>query len=215
MATMQEIDYAMSGFQYSVKWSDFGPERPPSKSPVPKAYIWSGFKVTREPTFALENGVYQGRGLRVNVYVDYTKSWANDSAKRQRGQQQADLLVHEQGHYNITALIARDYVRNVLDLSIRADIAEVTRGAGSTQKEKTLYAQNSFQISKNKYFDLASSFLDRLQGTYDAQTQEKDKKNGNSTPQAKLAQIKWNDLFKHLKARNENFELWLRTSGMI
>jgi hypothetical protein len=137
VATNQEIDVAMVGFQYLVKWTDFKPD---TRSKEPKAHLYSEYKILSQPKFVLENAVYKVRGLKVKVSINREKSPATDNAKKDN-----ELLRHEQGHYDITALVARDYVRNILDLSLSSEIVSKTKEAGNTSKDRNSYVQTTFQ----------------------------------------------------------------------
>jgi hypothetical protein len=123
------------------------------------------------------------------------------------------LLRHEQGHYDITGLVARDLASNLLDLSLDADVVASMLDAGKTAAEHKRYVQRRFQQSFDDYSGEAKALLARLQtnpmthadGIYDTQTQH-----GLN----QVAQAAWDDRFAQMKRSNASFALCLTLAGV-
>ncbi len=102
---------ALSGFKHSVKWREF---RSVNQRPVggkEDAEI-----IIRVLRFTFRTNQPRGQNCRVtgavvSIVVNRSGSWVV------RSQKNADLLRHEQGHYNITALGTRDLYNQVLGLT--------------------------------------------------------------------------------------------------
>ncbi len=55
--------------------------------------------------------------------------------------EQDHLLRHEQGHYDIVGLLAREFVRQIMDMSIDVVLVEALIAAGSTRASYQRYAE--------------------------------------------------------------------------
>lgn len=205
--TFQEIQAAMTGFPRTLAWTNFrsvqtSPE-PPHEAMTSASYSSTGWRV------ALIKGEYRVTGFRVNVVLDATKSWAIPSARTS-----ADLLTHEQGHFDITGLIARDIVSRVLSLSYSEAVVAVLKGVGNSPQARINWVTQEFQKDINKIGAEATKALNRLQtdpvtgadGIYDTQTNHSQ----NTT-----AQAAWNTRFQQAKVTNTNFQLDLQLAGIL
>jgi hypothetical protein len=207
MATLQELQAAMTGFPRTLTWRDF-PARAVSPKPPMLAQAGARFSLTTG-TLKLVNGEYRFHGAKATVSLDPATTWAIASARSS-----ADLLVHEQGHYDITGLIARDLLDKVLDLSMEEFIVEALRDSGPTVNQHMQYVARLFNAEFTRFNLRARALTNRLQtdpstgqdGIYDTQT--------NHSKNA-AGQKEWNDRFSRLKATNNSFELWLLVEGTI
>jgi len=207
MSTLQEIQAVMSGFPRILAWNNFRPVQtspsPPHLAQTSSSYSMGAWSV------ALVNGEYRVRGLGITVTLNPNPTWAVSSARTD-----AALLLHEQGHYDITGLIARDLARKILDLSLDATVVESLRGAGNSPIQHLRYVQQQYQTSINEFGRQATALMNRLQtdpvtgsdGIYDVQTNH-----GIN----KTAQMTWNNRFQRIKGADENFELCLALEGII
>lgn len=113
---------ALSGVDYKLRWTDFqSVAAAPSITPPP-AYppaamthaeiavngaqidlVWQG---APGPFYMIRNSLV----VRVSIQPD---SWRLASVSTWPGPEQVWLIKHEQGHYDITALLARDYYQRV------------------------------------------------------------------------------------------------------
>lgn len=125
----------LSNLRYTVQWTDF-------KAPVPSG---AEHDAHIETDFSLHYGFKSSGGkvslrddLRITINLKRDRSWAKSGAART-----ADLLSHEQGHYDITALTARDLFLDLMQLKSRtfasaaALSAEVRRIAGTYPLQAT------------------------------------------------------------------------------
>jgi hypothetical protein len=207
MATLAQIQAAMSGFPRTLTWNNF-PTRQTSPSPPMQAltsarWTMSGWHV------AVVNGEYRVAGIRITVSLNTQASWAVPAALSS-----ASLLTHEQGHYDITGLLARDLTGKILDLSLDVAAVAAMQGAGNTPQQQRNFAVQQFQNSINAYGQRANALSDRLQtnpvthadGIYDVQTNH---------GQNAAAQAAWNARFLSVQSSGISFELTLAAQGII
>ena len=206
MATLQEINAVVSGFPRALSWAQFRPVAtslsPPMLAQTSSSYQMGSWRV------ALSGGKYRVQGVRITVSVNANGCWAVNAARNQ-----AALLRHEQGHYDITGLVARDLARSVLDLSLDASVVAALKDAGSTGAEHMRYVQRQFQSSIDEYGRQAADLSNKLQtnpatrrdGVYDVQTQH---------GQNVAAQTRWDALFSQVKASGASFRLALAMLGI-
>lgn len=148
-------------------------------------------------------GIYRVGGFHTTVFVDRAKSWALASAK-----QANVLLPHEQGHYDITGLVAREVTRKMLDLSFDDSIliACPTTETGKTPASRMKYVGGEFTKAIAQIGQDAKALLNRLQsnggnnGLYDTQTA-----NGTNA-----AQTRWTNVLERLKGGYEDLGYWLQ-----
>jgi hypothetical protein len=207
MATLREIQAAMNGFPRSLTWSNF---RPVANSLSPPAQAQTGARwSTTGWSVRVVNGAYRVHGARVNVGLDPHNTWAVPGARTS-----AALLRHEQGHYDITGLIARDLIRKILDLSLDVVVIGAMQAAGNTPHQHQNFAVQRFQSYINTYVQEANALSAKLQtdpttgadGIYDVQTNHSQNANG---------QAAWNARLQRMMAGDENFELNLAMEGIV
>lgn len=207
MATLQEIQGVLSGFPQVLSWAHFRTV-PSSASPPHQAQSASAFSMGAWQV-ALEKGTYRVRGFRINVSVNTAASWSVSAARNN-----AALLRHEQGHYDITGLVARDLASSLLDLSLDEQVVAALKDSGTSRTDHMRYAQREFQKSVDAYGRQARELLGRLQtnpatrsdGIYDRQTQ-------HGLNQA--AQTMWDNRLASLKRSSDSFRLALSMAGVL
>ncbi len=205
--TFQEIQAAMTGFPRTLAWTNFrsvqtSPE-PPHEAMTSASFSSTGWRV------ALVKGEYRITGARVNVVLNAQPSWATPSARTND-----DLLTHEQGHFDITGLIARDVISQILSLSYDEAVVAALRGVGNSPQARINWVTQDFQKDVNRIGREAKAALDRLQtdpvtkqdGIYDTQTNHSQ----NTT-----AQAAWNTRIQQAKINNTNFQLDLKLAGIL
>ncbi len=103
----------LNNFDYQLSWSDFSalPRRPAGVDEDAQIHPEMGFS-----NFKLAS---KGRGVTVSdvdIDINLVRSdcWTVEKAKSD------DLLKHEQGHYDILALSAREFYQNVRTLTARS-----------------------------------------------------------------------------------------------
>ena len=103
----------LQNFQYRISWAnDFTRVDSAPDGSDESAFTQARFR-GKFPFVQQTDGtwVVQSANSVVSLSMDRTASWVV------RGSETADLLTHEQGHFDITALGARDFLNDVLALS--------------------------------------------------------------------------------------------------
>ena len=117
---------SLTGLHRSLTWSNFATREgnPPAPGThAAAAYTWSSY--TEECIYFVgvrgsRPAQYQLRdSFRVAITFNTTRSWVMSWVSSEPQQFQTDLLNHEQGHYNITALVSRDYFVDVMLLKLQ------------------------------------------------------------------------------------------------
>lgn len=207
MATVQEIHRVLSGFPHNLTWGNFKAVAT-SPSPPHQAQTASSFSMGSWRA-ALEHGAYRVRGFHINVFFNPGTSWVTAAGRANQG-----LLRHEQGHLDITGLVASDLAGKLLDLSLDASVVAAQKGAGNTSVQHLRFAQQQLQRSVDQFGAEARALLAKLQtnpttgadGIYDKQTQHGQNANAQAT---------WDARFAHAKRGTENFGLSLAMAGLV
>jgi hypothetical protein len=95
---------ALEGHDLTLAWGDFQAAVPSSRPPGEAAATEARFDLSYDYDYDSEHATqgYRINHVLVRVTLEREKMWVVASAKT------ADLLRHEQGHYDIVALLARD-----------------------------------------------------------------------------------------------------------
>jgi hypothetical protein len=157
----------------------------------------------------VDKGAYRVRGFRIVVTINGAGSWATPAALSNGA-----LLAHEQGHCDITGLVARDLARKVWDLELDVGMVSSLKDAGATAAQHARYAQQQLRKSVNEAGRSATSLLAKLQsdpttggdGIYDIQT-------NHGLNQG--AQATWNSRLARARQLNEDFGLYLAVAGVV
>jgi hypothetical protein len=106
---MGKLRTALEGHDLSLTWGDFQGAVPKSLPPGEGAYTEARFNLNFGYDYdtASKTTGYRITDVLVQVTLDRAVMWAVKSA------QTAELLKHEQGHYDIVALVARDLYREL------------------------------------------------------------------------------------------------------
>lgn len=116
MVAFNQVLAATPGFPRDLTWDDF---RNVEEPPLPFAaltasrYDVTNWGITSGTAKGERRGSYFVDPLKVTVRFLSDQSWAQPSAKGNKR-----LLAHEQGHFDITGLIARDLARRLLELRV-------------------------------------------------------------------------------------------------
>ena len=104
---------ALSGLNHTVRWSEFTQKRSRPAGEEEDAYIEVRYGYSYS---SQRNGnAIRISGAVVTIAMRTRNSWSVTS------QQTTDLLAHEQGHYDITAIGAREFYNELLTLSAASD----------------------------------------------------------------------------------------------
>jgi hypothetical protein len=194
--TTAEVLAKLSGYPRNLTWASFRKvnqsPQPPFQAMTSASYATSGYS-TRLVGDEYRP-VFSGRFV-VTVTVNSLGTWVLN----QQAVQTDDLLRHEQGHFDITGLIARDLCRCLMSIGISRDIIAIDRTLPSNPTDNQLLRAAHDFISRQvtRCGEQASALLDRLQsrrengvlvdGLYDRETQH---------GEVALAQQKWNNIFR-------------------
>lgn len=116
----------MTGFSHAVRWREFRAVRSRQGRISEDAFIKARKRVSYD--FSGSRGSYRVTGVRAGIVVNRSQSWVV------RGGQNADLLRHEQGHFDITALGMREEANRVSALTGRSG-RDITRQVDAIRRE--------------------------------------------------------------------------------
>ena len=142
---------ALNNFDYLVKWTDFTPVDARPHGVDEDAQI----TVDMQPDF-------RARGSRssiiitnvtVNIIIVSAHTWALRSQITN-----VDLLAHEQGHYNITALAAREYYEELLVITAPTQnrFIELTRSLRDRLQQQINRVNINYDTQTNHYLNRAA-----------------------------------------------------------
>ena len=141
----------LNNFNYLVRWSDFTPAHVRPHGVDEDAQI----TVEMRPDF-------RARGSRrsivitnvtVNIIIVSTHTWALSTQTTN-----ADLLAHEQRHYDITALGAREYYDELLTITAPTQSAfiELTRSLRDHIQQQINRVNTNYDTQTNHYLNRAA-----------------------------------------------------------
>lgn len=153
---------AVNNFNYSVSWSDFVqvPAKPPGVSEDAEIKL----RFPQSYDYDIEKKIVKITNLSVDIKMDSPECWVLSSQISNTA-----LLKHEQGHYDITAIGAREFhnkldgltakTEDALNLKIRKIHADVQRRidkANSDYDDLTNHSLNKqVQLSWDQKIDTA------------------------------------------------------------
>jgi hypothetical protein len=163
LSLSEHMSSKLNGLIRQLKWGDFGT---PRSKPAPKP---GGFAVG-----AFTNAVYDGPSwsidpvagtkptefelkddMTVTISLKST-SWVADWVFKQPKPFQDGLLVHEQGHYDITALIARDMFIELMQLK-RVRFKSVAEGKRAIDEIAQRHSSDVIKVINDKYDSVAET----------------------------------------------------------
>lgn len=113
---------SLTGRVKKLTWADFGTPVP-KPAPTPGGFAIGAHTETAAPVnygWASKGGVVSlADNVTVAIQFVASKSWVADWVFKEPKQFQDDLLKHEQGHYDITALMARDLFIDIMQLKAK------------------------------------------------------------------------------------------------
>lgn len=208
MATPREIQEALIGYPRQLRWEDFKTVAElPEDQQEHDAGLAMDFKVTHYGI--LWQG---GKALHKPQVTVYLKdAWCLERARGDKA-----LLQHEQGHFDITGLIARDLAATLLDLELdkkklAAEMLAPAANPGEHQ-EKVQRVVKMWKVAMNKAVDRAWLLVGKLnnshisEGLYDFDT---------SHGLDRDMQKEWDGLLLHVRMHNLNFEKALTQRGWL
>lgn len=211
--TTAEVLAKLSGYPRDLTWASFRKvnqsPQPPFQAMTSASYATAGYS-TR-----LIGGeyrpVFSGRFV-ATITINTLGTWVVNQASAQT----SDLLRHEQGHFDITGLIARDLCRCLMSIGISRDIIAIDRTLPSHPTDSQLLrtAHNFIRGEVARCSSEASTLMNRLQshrengvlvdGLYDRETQH---------GAVALAQQKWNDIFRYSRDNDTSLSVTMMVFG--
>lgn len=142
------------GLKKTLAWSNFvkkieNPPAPGTLVPGAETLATVAFSHKTAPTTASGSGYTLADSVTVTVSLD-AKSWVKSWVLKKSAADQAALLKHEQGHYDIAALIARDYFIDIMALkgweyTTQADVDTDYQALKTEMRTKTKDAQDLYE----------------------------------------------------------------------
>lgn len=206
--TTAEVQGHLSDYSTPLSWRLF---RQVGRSPAPgiKAFTSASYHANYSRV-ELSGGYYVLRGVRAGVTLNRSEMWVEQSVFARAGAEQDWLLRHEQGHLDISRLIARDLCRSMLSLEIDAEVLAALRGTAGSSSQQLLASANAQLRDKvrelGRKADALSNELQttsihgvRNDGLYDRDTRHGD----FADPPSRIKQQNWNEVFRYAFA-NDN-----------
>lgn len=176
----------LTGLFRKLTWADFKGPQPASNPENMWAEAHPGFSPSGASTKSVGNGATQTWQLNdtitVAVTFDSAQSWVLSSVAAMSQQEKDRLLNHEQGHYNLAALLARDMFLEFMQLK-----AARLSSSGVVAQE--------VQAIQRRYDQIAQP----LQDLYDSKTQTD---HGKDTAKQKLWDGHMNTAFTQARVPN-------------
>lgn len=212
-ATLAEIQAAMVGFPRLLRWDDFAMwDDADAERAGAEAQVSTNVKVK---SWGLSLGGKFGNfidNVKVVVTLDSLATRATKAARTARTAPR--LLNHEQGHFDIQALLARDVATKLLNFHIESKtISGILQNKSATNEDKSSrlhrIIEGQIDIAKKKMNKLVSVLQDDelgQEGIYD-----KDTEHGRNEDE----QRNWDILIRYVKMTNVMFEDELVRRGML
>jgi hypothetical protein len=209
-ATQKEIQVALVGFPRKLRWEDFAKLEDAQADIIgADAHIATNVAVT---SWKLVLGGKFGSyidNLRVTVTLDSARTAVTDA-----GRTKPRLLNHEQGHFDIQGLLARDVAIKLLNFHIDQKVlSDILSNPAASWDDKIRrldrIAREHMTQVQQRYSELNEILQeDRLgeEGIYDVDTEH---------GQDKAEQHRWDCLLRHVKMSNILFEDELVKRGML
>ena len=95
----------------------------------------------RRFTVRLHGGNYELRSVQVRVRLGSQTRVRRGFLSSATPAEKSHLLRHEQGHFDIAGLLARDLVSDLMDMAMDAALVEALQDSGNSPREYLRYAQ--------------------------------------------------------------------------
>jgi Bacterial protein of unknown function (DUF922) len=115
VATMQEVMSHVTGWPRALQWQEF-PRVVTSRVPPAQAECSASFQLVDMPLVRSGSGATINPTFRINVFINRSPMPGDTGTWVVRGRENDALLRHEQGHYDLAGLAAREYSRELLGL---------------------------------------------------------------------------------------------------
>ncbi len=205
--TTVEVLANLQGYPSNLRWTDF---RDVTRSPSPPFQAQTSSRFQSRFSTEHARGVYRVKGVRVTVTRGGSAMWALTGASRT-----ADLLKHEQGHFDITGLVARDLCRDLMSIEYDEAILHCMTAAGNTARTQAAYANKVLAEETKRAMDEATDLMGLLGGRAIQGGGHTDGQYDDDTNHSQNAagQRKWNDIFQYARTTDTSLRVTMMIFG--
>ncbi len=202
MATLAEVLAHMtghaSGRPQRINWHNFTPVHH-ARLPRADAFTDADFRWTSDfPSQPDRAGIHRLTNVRVTVAMNQPRSWYVI------GRQSPLLLRHEQGHYDITFVVARELCRKLLELEWHHAVLEAVGESSPTR----IVAQ--LRSDADRMARAAKADAKRMNDLYDDAMRGAKNADGTINPDA---QARWDGMIHHAVSQDTGLDLLVTLAG--
>ncbi len=203
MATLQEVLSHMTGHQggrpQQIAWNRHFTRVQQPRDGNSDAYTHAAFRLTGGSSGRPDrDGKHRLTNVRVTVAMNQGRSWYVG------GRETPLLLRHEQGHYSITFLVARQLCRQLIELEWDSAVLTAV-GESSPNQIMSRLRTDADQFSRN-----AQAESTRLNRLYDNPARGAKNADGSINPDA---QTRWDQLINHSIQHDTGLSLLIDIAG--
>jgi hypothetical protein len=214
MASVADATRLLRGWPLALNWRRFGKvDRIGSTNA--DAQTKTNLRYSSRGVY-IRNNEYRPRisaTLRLTSQTLVREAWLNSASAAAR----AELLEHEQGHYDIAGLLLRDFLYNVLnDASMDRAVVEILTSAGNTAGSRRTYMQNQ----ANNEIQAAWTRLNKLHTLIDASDGPNGEHRGlyerdTEHSQNSAGQARWTRMLRYARTTNTTLAMTLFFFGVV
>lgn len=115
MPTMQQVMSHVTGWPRALQWREF-PHVVTSRLAPALAECSASFRLVSMPMVRSGSGATINPNFRIEVFINRNPMPGDTGTWVVNGSETVELLRHEQGHYDLAGLAAREYSRELLGL---------------------------------------------------------------------------------------------------
>lgn len=203
MATLDEVLRHMTGHSQgrptAIDWQTHFTREPQPRDGSSDAYTHADFQSHYSfSSRADRDGKHRLAGVRVTVAINKRESWYV------AGRQTPQLRGHEQGHYDITFLTARDLCRRLLELEWDSDVLTAVGQSSPGQ------IVNRLRSDAREFESTARSDSRRLNRLYDDALLGAKNPDGTINPNA---QARWDQMINYAIQHDAGLPLLISMAG--
>jgi hypothetical protein len=213
MASMAEATQLLNGWPLALTWRRFravnnAGRNADAQTSTNLSYNSSGVHI--------HNNEYKPRiraTLRLTSRTTVRQAWLNPATAAAK----AELLEHEQGHYDIAGLLLRDFLYNVLnDASMDRAVVEILTSAGNTAGSRMAYMRNK----AGNEIQAAWTRLQALQILVDAPDGPNGEHRGlyerdTNHSRNRAGQARWTRMLRYARTTNTTLAMTLFLFGVV
>ena len=115
MPTMQQVMSHITGWPRPLQWQEF-PHVAVSRDPPNLAECSASFRLATMQMVGRPDAATINPNFRIEVFLNRNPTPGDSGSWVVNGSETVELLRHEQGHYDLAGLAAREYSRELLEL---------------------------------------------------------------------------------------------------